>query len=435
MMKVLIFGVVLLAAANPCSSYAQNINQIINTDAVEKIERALSADDMQGRKPGTPGGEKAATFIAGEFKRAGLKSLYGDSSYLQRFSMLNAKPAGVKIVWGDGSLDADKVIAFSGRPEIDLTEKSGYAIKKLKSYAELRGFIDSISLITKNTLILVDSSLAGIFPRIRRFGSLRFKNGNNHSSVLVLAQQLPEKFTIHIKQTITEPVLTNVVGIIPGTVKKNEYVIFSGHYDHLGIADKPENGDSIYNGANDDAAGVTGVIMLARYFKAFHNNERTLVFVAFTAEEVGCYGSQYFSNQFASPNDVTAMLNIEMIGTESKWGKNTAYITGYDKTDMGKILEKNLAGSDFNFYADPYPDQQLFYRSDNATLARLGVPAHTISTSKMDHEPNYHKVSDELNTLDVANMSEIIKAIAISATSIVQGIDKPSRVNAGALHK
>jgi hypothetical protein len=78
-----------------------------------------------------------------------------------------------------------------------------------------------------------------------------------------------------------------------------------------------------------------------------------------------------------------AMFNIEMIGTESKWGKNSAYITGYEKTDMGKMLEKNLTGSQFMFYPDPYTTQKLFYRSDNATLARLGVPAHTISTSKM----------------------------------------------------
>ena len=96
---------------------------------------------------------------------------------------------------------------------------------------------------------------------------------------------------------------------------------------------------------------------------------------------------------------------------------------------MGKILEKNLEGTQFKFYPDPYPDQQLFYRSDNATLARLGVPAHTISTSKMDSEPNYHKASDEIGTLDMANMAMIIKAIAISSKSIISGKDSPSRVN------
>jgi RNA polymerase sigma factor (sigma-70 family) len=184
--------------------------------------------------------------------------------------------------------------------------------------------------------------------------------------------------------------LANVVSVIPGKSLPNEYVIFSGHYDHLGInSARAVNGDSIYNGANDDAAGTTAMILLSKYYKKLNNNERTLVFAAFTAEEVGGFGAQYFSKQF-DPATVKAMFNLEMIGTESKWGRNSAYITGYEKTDMGAILQKNLAGTTFTFYPDPYTDQNLFYRSDNATLARLGVPAHTISTSKMDNEPlNY----------------------------------------------
>jgi Zn-dependent M28 family amino/carboxypeptidase len=147
---------------------------------------------------------------------------------------------------------------------------------------------------------------------------------------------------------------------------------------------------------------------------------------------LGGYGSKYFSKQL-EPEQVVAMFNLEMIGTESKWGKNSAYITGFDKSDMGEILQKNLEGSVFKFHPDPYPEQQLFYRSDNATLARLGVPAHTISTSKMDNEPNYHKASDEIGTLDMNNMTEIIKAIAISSASIVSGKDTPTRVDASKL--
>jgi Zn-dependent M28 family amino/carboxypeptidase len=123
------------------------------------------------------------------------------------------------------------------------------------------------------------------------------------------------------------------------------------------------------------------------------------------------------------------MFNIEMIGTESKWGKASAYITGYERTNMGKLLEQNLKSSGFTFYPDPYPQQNLFYRSDNATLARLGVPAHTISTSKMDSEPHYHQADDTIGTLDMQNMTEIIKAVAVSAQSIVAGKDTPSRVD------
>jgi len=151
------------------------------------------------------------------------------------------------------------------------------------------------------------------------------------------------------------------------------------------------------------------------------------LFVAFTAEETGGYGATYFSQQLP-PEQVIAMFNIEMIGTDSKWGKNTAYITGYDKSDMGTMLQENLSGTKFMFHPDPYPDQNLFYRSDNATLARLGVPAHTISTSKMDSEKYYHTVDDEFETLDMDNMTEIIKAIAESSKGIISGKQTPSRV-------
>ena len=217
----------------------------------------------------------------------------------------------------------------------------------------------------------------------------------------------------------------NVIGIIPGKSKSDEYVVFSAHYDHLGL--NRNEVDKVFNGANDNASGVTAIIMLAKYFKELNKNERTIIFVAFTGEEVGGFGSAVFSESI-NPEKVIAMFNIEMIGTDSKWGKNSAYITGFDKSDFGAILQNNLKKSNFEFNADPYPQQQLFYRSDNARLAALGVPAHSISTAKMDEEVNYHQPSDEVSTLDIPNMTAIIHAIAISSQSIITGKDTPSRV-------
>lgn len=217
----------------------------------------------------------------------------------------------------------------------------------------------------------------------------------------------------------------NVIGVLKGKTKPNEIVVFSAHYDHLGM--KTTGNDTIYNGANDDASGVTAVIALAKFFKETANNERTLLFVAFTGEETGGFGAAYFAKN-CNPEQVVALFNIEMIGTESKWGKNSGYITGFEKSDFGQILQQNLKNTDFNFYLDPYPTEQLFYRSDNARLAAVGVPAHTISTSKMDSEPNYHKLSDEVSTLDLSNMTSFIKAIALSAQTIISGKDTPSRV-------
>jgi hypothetical protein len=102
-----------------------------------------------------------------------------------------------------------------------------------------------------------------------------------------------------------------------------------------------------------------------------------------------------------------AMFNIEMIGSPSKWGENSAFITGYERTDMAKILENNLAGSAFTFHPDPYPGQNLFYRSDNASLAKKGVPAHTISTTQIDIDKTYHTPEDEVSTPSRVDTSQL----------------------------
>jgi Zn-dependent M28 family amino/carboxypeptidase len=414
----LVLGIV--ASITVC---AQKADGIINTNEVKRIEQVLASDEFQGRKAGSPGIDKAAQFISDEFKKAGLKPTSGDS-YLQSFVTLRPKFKSVKGEIDGVELDPKSIIVVTTKPDVKVNEKDGYQVEYIKAGENIRAKAPGYLGAKKNTLVFVDTSFSKMFPRLVGLKQQMFPM--EHNVVFVLGSYQPKEFTIKAKHTIEEIKMANVVGVLPGKSRPNEYVIFSAHHDHLGIG-KPQNGDSIYNGANDDAAGTTAVILLANYFKELGNNERTLVFATFTAEEVGGFGSQYFSKQY-QPEQVVAMFNIEMIGTESKWGKNSAFITGYEKTDMGTILQKNLEGSAFTFYPDPYPDQQLFYRSDNATLAYLGVPAHTISTAKMDKEPFYHSADDEVETLDLENMAEIVKAIAHSSTSIVNGKDTPTRV-------
>jgi len=421
-MKKLIFSTLLATIAS--FSFAQNVDKIINAKEAERIERVLASDEMKGRRTFSPEIDKAADFIAAEFKAAGLQTWNNSNSYLQSFAIVSPKQLSLSGTVNGKEVDPKNVVLVTTQPDVKITSSSGYETKAIKAGATFFQEAFAVLQAEKNTVVFVDTSFSRDFPRLSRLKRGGFKRESN--VLFILTPAAVTDFSIESKHEITEQKLANVVGIIPGKSKKDEYVIFSGHYDHIGTG-KPVNGDSIYNGANDDAAGTTAVILLAKYFKALKNNERTLVFAAFTAEEVGGYGSQYFSKQF-DPNKVMAMLNIEMIGTDSKWGKNSAYITGYEKTDMGAILQKNLEGTGFSFHPDPYPDQQLFYRSDNATLARLGVPAHTISTSKMDNEPNYHKVTDHVETLDMDNMAMIIKSIALSARSIIAGKDTPGRV-------
>jgi len=406
-------------------SFSQDIDKVINAGEAERIENVLASDSMQGRKTFTPSIDKAADFISAEFKKAGLQ-YFGDlQSYRQPFAMFQSETISASGKVNESNIDSNNIIAITTEEDLNVDDKSGYTTVVIDSTTNL--LRSAYKLITdhKKYLVLVSTINEKNFSRLKFLNRPSFDH--QPSVVFILTDEKPATWHFEIKNKITSSSLANVVGVLPGKSRKNEYVIFSAHYDHLGIGKPDANGDSIYNGANDDAAGTTAVIILAKYFSELNNNERTLIFVTFTAEEIGGFGSQYFSKQI-DPEKTVAMFNIEMIGTESKWGENSAYITGYEKSDFGKILQRNLEGSSFHFEPDPYLKQNLFYRSDNATLAALGVPAHTISTSKMDNEPNYHKQSDEIATLDMKNMAQIIKSIAISSKTIVDGTETPSRV-------
>jgi len=409
-------------------SFSQKIDKIINVAEVERIEKILSADDMQGRRTFTTGIDKAADFIESEFSTNKLKYFGNEKSYLQNFVMTKIKSQEITGMLDNDSLNASNVAVNTTSAEININSFANYEVVKVKKEDDLFKIISPLLTQGKNLLILIDTAHTKRFKNLKQYvGNSKFQSSSSQLFILT-SNQNPTSIKLQIRNEITEQKLKNVVGILPGKSKKEEYVIFSGHYDHLGIGKPNNEQDSIFNGANDDAAGTTAMIVLSKYFSHLKGkNERTIIFVAFTAEEVGGFGSSYFSKQL-NADKIVAMFNIEMIGTESKWGTSSAYITGFEKSNMGKILQDNLADSKFKFEPDPYPQQNLFYRSDNATLAALGVPAHTISTSKMDSEKFYHTLNDEIETLDMINMTEIIKAIALSSKSIVSGKDTPSRV-------
>jgi Zn-dependent M28 family amino/carboxypeptidase len=423
-------GLVLLYSAIRLSASAQDT--LFTASAVEAVEQSLASDSMRGRAVFTPDIERAADYIETQFRASGLRTPGNADSYRQKFIMIRPKLLAVHGNLNGMALNTENTVVISSAQQLQADDHSGWQLAYIKAGDDLRAKAQQFAHAKANYFVIVDTSFAKTFSRLGRLAGQPFKS--DFSSVYVLSPvtaspTVAPPFSFTAFQDNKEASLANVVGILPGKGKhKNEYVIFSGHYDHLGVRKPDARGDSIYNGANDDASGTTAVILLSRYFSKLRNNKRTLVFVAFTAEEVGEFGSQYFSNQY-DPEKVVAMFNIEMIGSPSKWGNNSAFITGYERSDMGKILEKNLTGSAFRFYPDPYSGQHLFYRSDNASLARKGVPAHTISTTQIDIDKTYHTPEDEISTLDLKNMAEIIRAIALSSKTIVQGKDTPSRVD------
>lgn len=428
-MKRLGIGILTVSLLASCS-VQKKVQQSVNAGDVQRIISTLASDEMQGRGTFSPGIEKAATFIESEFQKIGLQPLEGEAGFRQSFSVTRIRPTSQSAEINGQAIDPNDLMIVSDAPSIAWENSSDVQIIKIEAGQQLFARYREIMGMQKPVLVLVDRQYADAFARLRgsmqRGRIVQNAKSNGSAAVFVLGGQEPTSYKVKFSNSIEQAPLFNVAGMLKGKSKPNEVVVFSAHYDHLGVV-APLEGDSIANGADDDASGTTAVISLARHFKKLGNNERTIIFVAFTAEEIGGYGSRHFSSKL-NPADVVAMFNIEMIGKESKFGRNAAFITGYERSDFGKILQKNLSGTEFTFHPDPYPEQQLFYRSDNATLAALGVPAHTISTDQIDIDKFYHTVNDELETLDVANITATIKAIALSARSIVDGTDTPSRI-------
>lgn len=418
---------------------AQKTDKYITAADVSRVIGALSGDAMMGRSSLQPEYiNRAADFIEGEFKAIGLKPLKGASSYRQEFRKERIRPDRITVDIDGERMADDHVILVSEKASVRAS--NGLSIHTIGYDASITNpdqyFMEqAFGLIrdTSSMLILVAPEFGNRFRDLKSYFGGRFTNNWKFTKVFVLGKTSVNAYTIEATQVVEPLIMANVVGVLEGKKRADELVVFSGHYDHLGLLQPNTAGDSIANGADDDASGTTAVITLARYFKKLKKNKRTLVFVAFTAEEIGGYGSQHFSKQL-DPEKVVAMFNIEMIGKASKWGKNSAFITGFEKSDFGAILQKNLEGTDFRFYPDPYVEQNLFYRSDNATLARLGVPAHTISTDQIDIDKLYHTVDDEFSSMDIENITNAVKAIALSAKTIVSGKDTPKRIDKSLVH-
>jgi Zn-dependent M28 family amino/carboxypeptidase len=211
----------------------------------------------------------------------------------------------------------------------------------------------------------------------------------------------------------------NVVGVLPGTdpVLRDEIVLVTAHYDHIGIG-RAVDGDSINNGADDDASGVIAVIELAKAMRNGPRPKRTIVFMAITGEEVGGFGTRWYIAHPVRPLEKTVVdLNIEMIAHVDSLagGFGKAWLTGYERSTMGDLLADN----GIPLVPDPRPTQNFFNRSDNAAFARIGIPAHSLSSYNLISP--YHHPKDESSIIDAPHMTEVIGATARALRLLTDG--------------
>ncbi|MCW1963482.1 M28 family peptidase [Chryseobacterium viscerum] len=261
--------------------------------------------------------------------------------------------------------------------------------------------------VSKERVKTVLSTLASDEMRGREIGTQENENAANYIAKLFKENNLEycTGKSYLVPFDYNGKTVYNVCGIKKG--KTDKYLGFSGHFDHIGTSDK--SGDNIYNGADDDASGITTLVGIADYFKN-KKPEFSMVFMAFNGEEKGMLGSTAIStdkNLDPIYNKMTALFNFEMVATESQWGKNALYMTGDGFSDLDELFNKNAVNG-LKLNADPYAKQQLFYRSDNVSFVKKKIIAHSFSTVDMTKASHYHHENDDINIVDFDNMTQII---------------------------
>ncbi len=216
----------------------------------------------------------------------------------------------------------------------------------------------------------------------------------------------------------------NIVGVLEGNDPslKEEVILVGAHYDHIGVINS-QNGDSIANGANDNASGTATVLELARYFAKARTNKRTMVFALFSAEEKGLKGSAHLAEKMKEDGvDLYAVLNFEMTGAPMTDKEYLVYATGFNKSNIGTVSNTYSKETIVGFLptAEGY---NLFLRSDNYPFYEVfKIPAHTFSTFDFTNFDHYHKVGDEASIMDFSHMAKVVNKMI----PVVQGITNAS---------
>jgi hypothetical protein len=464
--------VLLLFAGLVCSPalFAQKQDvekRFASKDAISQFSY-LASDALMGRDPIRPEMKMAYTFIAQELEKAGAKPLPGGNGYYQDIPFnLSSPPTKGSVQLGNFSFSQGQNLlvlegsSFSGTyevAEVGFGSVEEFAGKDLKGKIAISN-VGAPNKFSPNQLFAEGRAKAkrakeaGAVALIERFNvpsvPWQLVSGFLNRPQMGLdqgeASNLPYLWVEDLKNQLTGTNLGNATLAIEGKVNrkidgknvlamiegtdpqlKNEYILLSAHYDHVGVGSPDETGDSIYNGARDNAVGTVAVLNAAQYF-AKNPPKRSILFALWTAEEKGLLGSAYFANNPMVPlNQVVYNLNIDNAGYN-----DTSIITviGLGRTTADFLINEAVAEFGLTAKADPSPEQGLYDRSDNVNFARKGIPApsFTLGFTAFDDEINkyYHKAGDDVESFDLNYAQLYWKSYILSAQKIANWSQKP----------
>ena len=480
------------AAASGAASIAEAAASITEADLYRGIG-IISHDSMMGRETPSPGLDKTARWVAGEFRRIGLKPAGDGGSYLQEYVIQQVVPdlehSVIRVAGGpELAFGTDVISAFGTPPEEEVTGGvsllAGRSIPAGIGDEELRGL----------HVIIVPAADAGVQSRRAQMQMLSAILGAGPASIIIVDRQndtewnqavalqgqraqsrtpwqqdgrgfpailsireaslarllasrsvempvppadpeAPGNFSVVPGLELTLAARTrvleelrapNTAGILEGSdpTLKHEYLVFSGHMDHVGVGRPNAEGDSIYNGADDDASGTVALVELAEAFSMLDPApKRSIVFLGVSGEEKGLWGSAYFSAFPTVPLEaVVANVNADMIARN--W-PDSIVVIGKEHSDLGETLDRVAAAHpELNMVPmdDIWPEENFYSRSDHFNFARKGVPILFFFNGT---HPDYHQPTDNLENIDAEKAARITKLMFYLGLEVANAPERP----------
>lgn len=460
-------------AAISQTCFAQEISVAPLTDdqktAIQTIEQSevlstvsfLASDEMAGRNTPSTELDIAAAYVSARFKGAGLDGLGPEGSYYQTTELTQyLQPKTEAIITRDGMPLECRGVLFGGEKESTVTAKTSDG-KDLNDVTGKIVVIDEFPLRpqavdnpgmlvatwSRRVTQIASNGAAAILVRVaddsilpEAAGRLREKPLTFPAQfltacpVILIGASSDITGEIHVEAPARETVVTpvrNVIGVLRGSDPElaKEAIIISAHLDHIGRLEGDRGGDTINNGADDNATGVTAVVTLADAYSSLKQRpKRSIIFMTFWGEEKGLLGSKYYAENPLWPLEKTvANINLEMIGRPEENAEGKAWGTGWTRSNLGDQMAAGAVRADVTIFYREDVSEMLYTRSDNYAFVQKGVIAHSFSAGSLHSD--YHQPTDEVSRLNLPHMTRIIQGLFAGSLPIADGELTPSKTN------
>ncbi len=414
------------AGARAVSTEAASITEA----SIRSHMEFLASDALNGRGSGTREEWMAAEYIGSQFSSWGLEPMGDAGGFVQQIALADFDVTGPAVieagdlrlthgremlVWSvSRPVTSGQLIKYAGEESVPMG--TILLLPEGRAATPVAGASMLIALATERETSQWDERASRPLRMPTEITKLAAAPAARPTIVYVTPEThaalgaLFDRTVVTLSVPIGEPRRSytwNVVGKLTGSnsIAADEVLVLGAHLDHVGS--RGTEGDTIYNGADDDASGTVAVMELARAIASGPRPRRSVVFALFGSEERGGLGARYFVGLPVVPLDrMVAQIQFEMIGRpDAAIEAETLWLTGYERSNLGSALAARGA----RLVADPHPDENFFQRSDNIQFARAGVVAHTVSSFGL-HE-DYHRPSDEIDTIDFAHMTMAIRSM------------------------